>query len=221
MAPTRENFVQYNDQNILSEDSAKALPRTERLETITKQMKQVGFSHTRVSYLFDKYSSTVLGIFENQYQLMKEHKTLLDNHKDVMSFLMANQGKSKSELQQEIERFDQLVKLERDKIAPKIKAYEKASDKIWRENAKLTAQIAVQALELSLFIYQASQTDEGVGELLMVNMLEMMFAANKLNQPAKLAKIRLHLAKLANDFIEDEQAIIDISKRLQEYQDEQ
>ena len=36
----------------------------------------------------------------------------------------------------------------------------------------------------------------------------------------KLAEVRINLAKVANDFIKDKQAIIDISKRLQEYQNE-
>lgn len=220
MAPTQQGqFIAFNGHNLLSEESAKALPRTERLSTITANMTSVGFRRFKVSYLFDKYSDTVLGIFENQFELMEQHKTLLDNHKDVMSFLMANQQKNDKELQQEIERFDSTIIEQDHKIAPKIKSYQKASDKIWQENAKLTAQIAVQALELGLVIYQASQTEEGVEGLVMGNLLEMMLSANKLNKASELAKVRLHLAKVANDFIKDEQAIIDISKRLQAYQD--
>lgn len=221
MAPLegQGQFVAFNGQNLLSEKSAKALPRSERLGTISANMKTVGFQRVKVSYLFDKYSDTVLGIFENQHELMEEHKTLLDNHKDVMSFLMANQDKSDQELQLEIERFDGTIDEEQDKIAPKIEAYQQASSRIWQENAKLTAQIAVQALELSFVIYQASQSEDGVEGLVIGNLLEMMLAANKLNKASELAKIRLHLSKLANDFIKDEQAIIDISKRLQEYQD--
>jgi hypothetical protein len=46
----------------------------------------------------------------------------------------------------------------------------------------------------------------------------MLMNANKIGEAYKLAEIRLHLAKVANEFIEDEKAIIDIAKQLQTFQ---
>ena len=213
-------YINYQGDNILSEQAAKALPRQERMTTITSDMDKVGFQRTKVSYLFDAFSDSVLSIYRNQYELMKEHKSLLDNHKDVMSFLMANKGKDDRELQTAIKEFDSTAETEEQKIGPKIKEYEGASDRIWKENAKLTLEIAAQAVELGVVIYNSTKGDKKIEHLIAADLLSMLASANKLQKAYKLAEVRLHLAKVANDFIKDEQAIIDISKRLQEYQNE-
>jgi len=214
-----KDHVMYNDHKLLSEQAAKALPREQRLDTINEQMKAVGYRRIRVSHVFDSFTETVLGIFENQHKLMKQYKTLLDNHKDVMSFLMANKCKSDRELQQEINRFDAKITNPSEKIGPKIKAYEKASDKIWSANAKLTLQISAQALRLGVILYQANNREKDDPNALVLDVLTMLASANKTKRAYDLAEARLHLAKLANDFIQDEKAIIDISKELQKYQD--
>lgn len=219
MSVGKGQFVEYEGHQLLSEQLARSLSRDERLTQITANMKTVGFKRTQVSYMFDAFSNSVLSIYQNQYKLIKAHKTLLDNHKDVMSFLMANKGKSKKELAQAIKDFDSTAESEQQKIEPKLNAYEKASDKIWQENAKLSLEIAAQALQLGSVIYNATRGDRKIEEFIAVDLFSMLLSADKLGDSYKLAEIRLHLAKIANDFIKDEQAIIDISKQLQNYQD--
>ena len=220
MSVTNGQYIAYQGDNILSEQAAKALPRDERMSAITTDMDKVGFKRTKVSYLFDAFSDSVLSVYRNQYNLMKQHKSLLDNHKDVMSFLMANKGKDDEQLKLAIEDFDSTADNEEQKIGPKIKEYENASDRIWKENAKLTLEIAAQAVELGVIIYNSSKGDNKIEHLIAADLLSMLASANKLHNAYNLAEVRLHLAKVANDFIEDEKAIIDISKRLQEYQNE-
>ena len=204
--------VTFKSYKIISKFNAKLLPREQRLSRITSDMKKIGHSRPRVSQVFDTFSDSVLSIFKHQQSIMNEHKILLDNHRDVLSFLMANKDKDKTQLQQAINDFDQSAENEQQKIGPKIKDYEKASDKIWQENVKLSALITAQTLKLAHVIY--SQGDDLVG----VQGIQMLFNANKINDAYNLAEIRLHLAKVANEFIEDEKAIIDISKQLQSLQ---
>lgn len=205
--------IQFNKHKIVSEFVAKSLPREERLKRISSDIQKVGFKKIRVSGVFDTFSDSALSIFKHQNNIMTEHKTMLDNHRDVLSFLMANQGKDKSQLAQAISDFDKTAKNEQEKIGPKIKEYERASEKISNENTKLTALITEQTLKLAHIIY--SQGDDLLG----VQGIQMLFNASKVSEAYNLAEIRLHLAKVANEFINDEKAIIDIAKQLQSLQD--
>ncbi len=230
--PNTGQAIEYRGEQILSEQDAKNLPRETRISSISANMKSVGFTSVKVSYLLDAYSDTVLNIYSNQFELMKEYKSLLDNHKDVTSFLMANQGKSEQEIKLAADEFDATAKDETEKVGPKLNEYKQASDKIWQENAKLTAQIAAQALELGAVLYSLRHQDKKAKEekqknsntlqnFIAADFVNMLSSANRTYEAYKLAEIRLHLAKIANDFIKDEQAIIDISKQLQEYQNAQ
>jgi len=230
-------FVHYQGEQILSEQAAKTLPREERINAISADMKRVGFSSIRVSYLFDTFSDTVLDIYSNQFELMKEYKSLLDHHKDVTSFLMANQNKIEQELELAILEFDKTAATEEQKIGPKLTAYESATDEIWQENAKLSVQIAAQALELGVVFYSLYNEDRknkeknkkensnkntnNLENFIAADLLNMLSSASKMSKAYDLAEVRLHLAKVANDFIKDEQAVIDISKELQRYQNAQ
>jgi hypothetical protein len=205
--------IQFQNYKVISQFNAKLLPREQRLARITNDMKKVGFKRPKVSQVFDTFSDSVLSIFKHQKNIMNEHKTLLDNHRDVLSFLMANKDKNKTQLHKAISDFDKTAKNEQEKIAPKIQAYEKASDKIWQENLKLSLLITEQTLKLAHVIYQ--QGDDLAG----IQGIQMLFNASKINDAYNLAEIRLHLAKVANEFIDDEKAIIDISKQLQTLQD--
>lgn len=204
--------IKYNKHNIVSKFNAKLMPREQRLARISSDMKKVGFNKVSVSQVFNAFSNSVLSIFKHQHNIITEHKVLLDNHRDVLSFLMANKDKDKAQLQQAINDFDKTAETEKEKIGPKIKAYEKASDKIWEENVKLSLLITEQTLRLAYII--RLQGDDLIG----MQGLSMLMNANKIGEAYKLAEIRLHLAKVANEFIEDEKAIIDIAKQLQTFQ---
>ena len=88
--------ITFKNYKIISEFNAKLLPREQRLARITSDMKKIGFNRPRVSQVFDTFSDSVLNIFRHQQSIMAEHKTLLDNHRDVLSFLMANKDKDET-----------------------------------------------------------------------------------------------------------------------------
>lgn len=205
--------ISYQNHKIVSKQIAKSLPREQRLARITQDIQKVGFKKVYISGVFDTISSSALNIFKHQYRVMGEHKKLLDLHRDVLSFLMANQDKNQQQLNQAVADFDSTASKESEKIGPKIRAYQQASDKIWQENFKLSMLIAEQAIKLAYIIH--SQGDELFG----VQGIQMLLNADKLSEAYNLAEIRLHLAKVANEFIEDEKAIIDIAKQLQSLQD--
>lgn len=243
--PLNGEAIYFQGNLLLSESAAKQLPREDRITSITNNMKQVGFTQPKVSYLFDTYSDTVLDIYTHQYELMSEYKALLDHHRDVTSFLMANADKTEEEIEQAAQAFDASAREDSEKIGPKLTRYQAATDKIWQQNAKLSLQITAQALELSSVLYSLHLSDKkakaqrqkeaentsqtppqrkqtnNLQNFLAADLLNMLNSADKTYQAYKLAEARLHLAKVANDFIKDEQAVISISKQLQEIQNEQ
>mgnify|MGYP006903652391 FL=1 len=218
MRPTSDgngnHFVQYNELKLLTAKEAKALPREARSRRIRQEMKSVGFDSVNVSTIIDSVSDAVLSIFENQYELLSRYKTIVDNHKDVMSFIHANEGKSKKELKAEAERFDRLAERPEHKIGPKMKAYQKATDEIMVENIKLGGLLLYQTARL------ASVFMDNADEIRGAEALAMLLNAGKIDDAYKLAEIRLHLAKIANDFIADEKAVLEITKQIQDILDE-
>lgn len=246
MQPMNGQYLSFKGQSVLSQSDAKTLPREARIQAIATEMKKVGFTSPKVSYLFDKYSDTVLKIYSHQFELMNEYKALLDNHKDVTSFLKANEDKDKTELALAAEEFDLGASNNDEKIGPKLARYEAATEKIWQENAKLSLQIAAQAAELGAVFYTLHRSDRkrkeqkaeqeannpskkqqkddelsNLQKFVTAELFSMLSSANRTYDAYKLAEIRLHLAKVANEFITDEQAVIDISKQLQAHQNAQ
>ena len=203
-------FVQYNEAKFLTPEEAKALPRESRSQRIRADMKSVGFDSINVSTIIDSVSDAVLSIYENQYELLLRYKTIVDNHKDVMSFIHANKGKSKKELQAEAARFDRQVKKPEHKIGPKLKAYRRSTDAIMVENIKLGGLLLYQTARL------ASVFMDNADELRGAEALAILLNAGKIDDAYKLAEIRLHLAQLANDFISDEKAVLEITKQIQD-----
>lgn len=212
MSPDKNGVIKYKGHEVLSQEQAKSLPRNDRLTRIVQDMENVGFKRVRVSKIIDPITQSVLAIYRNQHKVISQYKTMLDNHRDVMSFLMANKGKSEQELQQEMQRFDANMTDDKDKITPKVVAYRKATDKIWQENVKLSLKIAEASLVLAHTIHNSSD------ELLDKEGLMLLLNGGKVIDVYQLSEVRLHLAKLANEFIDDEKAIIDITKQLQRQQ---
>lgn len=207
-------FVGFGEHQILTEEQAKKLPREERLARIAEDIKKVGYKSVQVSNLMDTVTESILSIFKNQSELLSRYAVIVDDHKDVMSFIYANQGKSKAELAIEAKRFDRLAQHDRQKIAPKLKRYKRANDEIQRQNTILAGELIIQSVRLASFFQENSE------ELLGADALTMLLNAGKISEAYKLAEIRLHLASIANDFIQDEKAVLEITKKIQEILDE-
>ena len=204
------NYVSYNNLKIITEKEAEALTRDERSNRIEKDMKAVGFQTVRVSPLVDGFSDSVVSIYRNQYKLIQKYKVVVDNHKDVMSFIHANKGKSSKELKLEAERFDQLALNESEKIAPKLKQYKQANDDIQKENLKLAGELLLHSGKLALIFKDNAE------QMLRAEAMLMLANLGKVQKAYKAAEVRIHLAKLANDFIDQEKAVLDITKQIQE-----
>lgn len=225
-----ETYVSFNNSKLLSKEQAKLLKREERASRIQTDMTQVGFKYERVSPLFDGINYSVLSIFKNQFELLGKYKTLVDNHKDVMSFVNANKDKSPDELKAEARRLDTLIqqRLENEgnansnktsvpyvSIASKMKQYQQATTGIQAENAKLAAELLIQGVRLAAILRDNTE------EILGVEGIAMLLNAHRLHQQMKLVEARLHMSAIANEFIDDEKAVIDITKEIQKIIDEQ
>lgn len=204
------NYVSYNKLKIITKEDAQSLPREQRWTRIAQDMKAVGFKTESVSHLVDGFSNSVVSIYRNQYELLEKYTKIVDNHKDVMSFIHANKGKSKSELKAEAKRFDDLALNENDKIGPKLKEYKNATDDIQKENIRLAGELLLQSGKLVVIFKDNTE------ELLKAEALTMLLKLGKLQDAYKAAEVRIHLATLANDFIDDEKATLEITKQIQD-----
>lgn len=212
--PNKHGKISYKGHDIASEKHIASLEREAKLDRLITDCKIVGYDLIHVSLLVDPVSDTIMNLFKNQCRLMNQYRVMLDNHRDVTSFLIANQGKTEQQINEEVARFDSLAATESERIGPKMKAYQQASDRVWRENVKLGGHIAKNSVILAALFH------DNFEELLGQESIKTLLSGKRLFDAYDLAEIRLHIAKLANDFIEDEKAIIAISKELQREQNE-
>ncbi|WP_016954697.1 hypothetical protein [Catenovulum agarivorans] len=204
---TRELIEQ--DYQIITPEAFATLERAEKETRLKQDMDTLGFGVLNISNTFNKVQQTALVYAKQQYDLIESYNTLALNHRDVQSFLRANQGKSEKELSLAIAEFDKGAKKPSEKIAPKIKAYEKANQQIFNKNAELTAIITLQVLELGTVVLDdPSQFLKMEGLLLLANYY-------KVEKASSILMDRLTLAQHANTLIADDKALIDITKQIQ------
>jgi hypothetical protein len=203
------NFVGYKSVKVVTSEEAKMMPRAARSFRIMSDMEQVGFEHVYVSTVIDSVSISIASVYENQYALMQKYQTIVDNHRDVMSFIQANQNKSAAELEQEIRKFDAMAQSPSERIGPKIKQYQMANEQIQAENIKLAKELAIQAGKLAMVFKDNSDA------ILGLEGVTMLLNAGKMDDAYDLAEVRIHLSGVANDFISDEKAVLEVTKQIQ------
>ncbi|EWH08234.1 hypothetical protein DS2_18363 [Catenovulum agarivorans DS-2] len=209
-AQTRELIDQ--DYKIITPEEFANLPRADKQNRIKQDMDTLGFGILDISQTFNKVQQTALVYAKQQYDLIENYNTLALNHRDVQSFLYANQGKDEQALATAIAEFDKSAAKPSEKIGPKIAAYEKANKKIFNKNAELTAIISLQILELGTVVMDdPSQFLKMEGLLLLANYY-------KVEKASSILMDRLTLAQHANSLIADDKALIDITKQIQQKQ---
>lgn len=200
------------DGNVLTEEQIAKMDRDEYTSFVMTEMEKVGFEIISISPVMDKVSISINEVFERQYKVLDEYRTIADSHRDVQSFLYANHGKSKEELQAAIIEFDGSAEKEEDKIGPRITAYNEANDKIFAANVELAIQIGLQAAELGLMV--ANNADQLLG----VEGISLLLGADKIGSVYSAAETRIDLAQRANAMIEQDQAVVQIAAELQTLQ---
>lgn len=208
------SFVSFGKHKIVTQEEAKKMPRADRLMRISGDMVTIGFERVSVSNLVDTVTESVLSIFTNQFELLTRYSAIADDHKDVMSFIHANEGKSSEELAIEAKRFDSMAETEEQKIAPKLARYQLASSEIQYQNELLAAELVQQTVRLSSYFKKNSE------QLLNADAMTILMNAGNIAKAYNLAEIRIHMAQVANDFIADEKAVLDITKKIQGILDE-
>ena len=202
------------DYQIITPEAFSSLDRAEKEVRLKQDMDTLGFGVLNISQTFNKVQQTALVYAKQQYDLIESYNTLAVNHRDVQSFLRANHGKNEQQLSQAVAEFDKGAKKQSEKIAPKIKAYEKANQQIFNKNAELTAIITLQLLELGTVILDdPSQFLKMEGLLLLANYY-------KVEKASSILMDRLTLAQHANSLIADDKALIDITKQIQQKQNQ-
>jgi len=104
-----------------------------QFDNLITKMDDAGYAFNKINNpIFDEIGDTMAIQFKRQKTLLVSYRTKLKDHKDVASFLNANKGKSQNELKEEIMRFDSKAANESEKIAPKIKDFENATNDIYK-----------------------------------------------------------------------------------------
>lgn len=218
--PNGESYVAFNQQKLITKEQAKLLKRDKRATVIKKDMDKVGFTISRVSPVFDGINYAALSVFRNQYELLEKYQTLVNNHKDVMSFINANKEKSAKELSEEAKRLDKVLKAQTPKgteyvpITKKLKQYQIATAQIYAENGRLAAELLIQSVRLAAILRNNFE------DIIGAEAIAMLLNANRIAKQSQLTKARLHMSAVANEFIDDEKAVIDITKEIQKIIDE-
>ncbi len=209
------SYVEFGDKKLLSLEQAKKLPRDERMKRIEQDMKKIPARIKSVSPIYDRVNYAILSVFNNQKALFKEYKVLVDEHKDVMSFIKAHEGKSEQEILELARQYDRDVVNTDQRVSLKLRRYQRATDKIQLENVRLAGELLIQATAITLMLKDNFQ------EMLEQESVMMILQIGRLNKALQNMNARLHMAKVANEFIEDEKAVLDITKQLQKIIDNQ
>jgi hypothetical protein len=209
-----DSYIAYRGHELLSFEQAKSLPRLLRLQRIQSDMDLIPRYVFPISPIYDRVNYSILSVFKNQKALLEEYVVLVDEHKDVMSFIYAHQGKTNTEIMEQAKLYDAQVNSHDEKISVKLKRYRHATERIQSENLKLAGELIIQATALTVMLKDNFKMMlEIEGQNILANFVRFNNALETMN-------VRLHLSKVANAFIKDEQAILDITKELQKVLDE-
>ncbi|WP_143870744.1 hypothetical protein [Catenovulum sediminis] len=199
---------------IVSNEEFSTLDRSQRQSRLQTDIETLGFGIIDITPTFNKVQHTAMVYTKQQFELVDTYSTIAANHRDVQSFLKANEGKSKEELAKAIKAFDKTAKNNSQKIGPKLKAYEAANQKVFNANAELTAVIALQVIEIG------SVLTRNPDKFLQAEGLSLLANFYKLEKASSILMDRLTLAQHANSMIANDKAIIDITKQIQEKQNQ-
>ncbi|WP_017443951.1 hypothetical protein [Gayadomonas joobiniege] len=212
-SPLEENMILANEHQVTAPEDFSELSRDEREQVLEKDIEAMGTAIFDISSTFNKIQQSTSLYAREQYQLVSRYSEIARYHRDVQSFLKANEGKSKEEIAQAVKQFDQGARTKAEKIGPKLAAYEKANQKIFSSNAKLTALIGLQVTEVAAAISRDASVfwaNEGT---------QMLLNLGKLQKASQLMLNRLTVAENANQLIADDKALIEVTQQIQQQQD--
>lgn len=212
--PAEEQQVMRREYEVTSQALFTTLDRAAREAAIKKDIQLMGTAIFNISPTINTIQQTTSLYALEQYNLVNSYSQLAKNHRDVQSFLMANEGKTDAQIAQAIKEFDQSATNADEKIGDKIKAYEKANQTIFNANARLTAAIALQFATVTAALSQDSSLywrNEG---------FHVLANLGKIHKASQLMIDRLTVAKNANQMIADDKAVIEITRQIQQKQNE-
>jgi len=206
--------------SLTGEQSAN-LDRGAEVNRIITEIEELGYDDVAVLPAVDEVLNGLSAYVKKQKTVAEEYRDIVKDFRDVSSFLAANKGKTELELLAEADKFDKGAKSTNEKIAPKLKAYRKATKKIADENSELTVALAEQGIKLT---YYVSQYGDEIAKLGGIKLLGGMFSGNdnevdtKPTIPSAIlrGKDQLFLVEELNSLIEADQEVAENLSKLQE-----
>ncbi|MBA6389920.1 hypothetical protein H4J38_03900 [Colwellia sp. BRX10-3] len=206
----------------LSNEQKANIDRDDEVERIIAEIDTVGYEVVKVSPGIDEFINGLSAFVEQQRNVSVMYREVVKQHRDVTSFLAANEGKTDQELLAEAKEFDLHSKSEEDKIGNKLAAYNKATQDISEENSKLTIELVKQGVQLG---YLVTQYGTQIAQVAAINTAMGFFkdddADEKLTVATAVIRARDQLSLLneINGLISADQEVAGSLSKLQEQLD--
>jgi outer membrane murein-binding lipoprotein Lpp len=207
----------------LSNEQKANLDRDQEVGRIIAEIDTVGYEVVNVSPGVDEFLNGLSAFVEQQRNVALQYRDIVKDHRDVTSFLAANEGKTEQELQAEAKRFDLGAKNEKDKIGNKLAAYRDATRKISEENSKLTIELVKQGAQLT---YLATQYGTEIAQIAAINTAMSFFKGDNdekeaLTVPTAVMRAtdQFSLLNEINGLINADQEVAESLNQLQEQLD--
>ena len=147
------------------------------------------------------------------------YRDVVTQHRDVVSFLTANQGKTDEELLAAAKEFDSNADKEENRIGKKLDAYTEATKSISAENTKLSIELTKQSIELGLLV---AENGVNIAKVAAINTTMGLFKSNDTDKKLTVvtavmrASEQMSLLNEINALISADQEVAGSVSKLQE-----
>ena len=194
-----------------SEASAQTQNSEEaQIQGLIAKMDEAGYEHEPINNLvIDEIGQIMATQFKRQRVLLESYHEKLQQHKDVSSFLIANQGKTKEQLTAAIRDFDGKATNEAQKIGPKLDVFMNSVSEIENQNMALAKQLALTGAKI------AALKDKGLDKLVAASGMQAMMQMKSVTNAFTSISDRWSVGTEANDLIEADKRKLDNLHELQ------
>ncbi|TWX56856.1 hypothetical protein [Colwellia hornerae] len=206
----------------LSNEQKANVDRDVEVERIIAEIDTVGYEVVQVSPGIDEFLNGLSAFVKQQRNVSVQYREVVKQHRDVTSFLAANEGKTDEELLAEAKIFDLGTKTDEDKIGNKLAAYTSATETISEENSQLTIELVKQSVQLG---YLVTQYGTQIAQAAAINATMGYFKDDDDDEELTVAtaviraKDQISLLNEINGLIQADQEVADSLNKLQEQLD--
>lgn len=189
------------------------MDRGEAVSILLAEIKEIGYEHQTIVPGIDGFTNSVASLLQRQETVMKEYRTITDNHKDVRGFLSFHSDKVEDPvaLQAAIDEFDANAEKDSEKMGPKLNEYKNATKGVSAANTKMAIDISGELANSAIVLSKYSK------EVAAASTASFLKKSDEPNLGSALvkAKDQLALANKANKLIDMDKKTIEAIESLE------